>query len=98
MIYRQDAELTLVSYKSAQNGDQHTRPDLPDGFETSARSSGGDPNHNEGQSATDYRGATDPEAFSLASRGMGDISERGLRDPVIEGIIDQGQLEAAYQV
>jgi hypothetical protein len=29
---------------------------------------------------------------------MGDISERGLRDPVSEGIVDIGQLEAAYQV
>lgn len=29
---------------------------------------------------------------------MGDISERGLRDPVNDGILDIGQLEAAYQV
>jgi hypothetical protein len=47
--------------------------------------------------AADYRGATDPEAFSLVSRGMGDISERGLKDPVSEGIISHGQLETAYQ-
>lgn len=47
--------------------------------------------------AADYRGATDPEAFSLASRGMGDISERGLKDPVSEGIVSLGQLETAYQ-
>ena len=50
------------------------------------------------QAAVDYRGATDPEAFSLVNRGMGEISERGLRDPVSEGIVDLGQLEAAYQV
>jgi len=47
--------------------------------------------------AADYRGATDPEAFSLVSRGMGDISERGLKDPVSEGIVSLGQLETAYQ-
>ena len=47
--------------------------------------------------AADYRGATDPEAFSLVSRGMGDISERGLKDPVSEGFVSLGQLETAYQ-
>jgi hypothetical protein len=50
-----------------------------------------------GRQATDFRGATDPEAFSLVSRGMGDISERGLRDPVLEGVVTMAQLETAYQ-
>ena len=46
----------------------------------------------------DFRGATDPEIFSLVSRGMGDTQERGLVDPVNEGIINMGQLETAFQV
>ena len=48
--------------------------------------------------AVDYRGATDPETFSLVSRGMGDTQERGLVDPVSEGIVNMSQLETAFQV
>lgn len=40
----------------------------------------------------------DPERFSLIHRGVQGKEERGLRDPIIEGIITESQAEMMYQM
>jgi hypothetical protein len=45
-----------------------------------------------------YREAADPETYSLINRGMEDMLEHGLEDPVAQGILGAAQAEAAFQL
>jgi hypothetical protein len=45
-----------------------------------------------------YRGAADPETFGLITWGLEDMTEHGLEDPVLQGVITAGQAEVAYQM